>query len=131
MLTYSYVIVLLLAKIVLAQEDSSGDTQIINDGNNQGYDAEVVTEWTNNTFYNEEQNAHCVNSCKKTCVEPCPDPQTCTDDQVKCGEEDHPEDVWPECKKDEKCVPKDCECMWFYYFHYIFSCFNHNISCSN
>jgi hypothetical protein len=112
MLRHTYLVVLLLATIVYAQEDSTGDTQIIHDGNNQGYDAEVVTEWgtPNSSYYDEELNAQCVNSCQKTCVEPCPDPQTCNDDQVNCGEIDHPEDVWPDCVKDEICIPKDCEC---------------------
>ena len=112
MLRHTYFIVLLLATIVYAQEDSTGDTQIIHDGNNQGYDANVVTEWdkSNSSYYDEEENAQCVNSCKRTCVEPCPDAQTCNEDQVKCGEIDHPDDVWPDCTKDEICIPKDCEC---------------------
>ena len=104
------IVAILLVTVVTAQENPSGDTQIVHDGNNQGYNAEVVTEWTEAPYHNPELNSLCVYGCKKTCVLPCPEAQTCNEDQVKCGEKDHPEEVWPDCTKDEICVPKDCEC---------------------
>ena len=105
-----YIVAILLVTIVKAQENSSGDTQIIHDGTNQGYSGDVVTEWSEAAYHNPELNAECVNECSRTCVNPCPEATTCNEDQIKCGEKDHPEDVWPDCTKDEICVPKDCEC---------------------
>ena len=105
-----HIVALILVTIAVAQDNSSGDNQVIHDGNNQGYSGEVVTEWTEAAYHNPELNAECVNGCKRTCVNPCPVAHTCNDDQIKCGEKDHPEEVWPDCIKDEICVPSDCEC---------------------
>ena len=91
----------------MAQDDS----QIIPIDSSQGYDTNIVTEWSKNSQYDHELNGYCTDECKKTCVNPCPEPQKCNnDEQVKCGEKDHPEDVWPDCTKDDICIPKDCEC---------------------
>ena len=114
MLRHTFILVMYLAGIAFSQDDSSSDTQIIHDGSNQGYDGEVVTQWSpNGTYHDPEQNAQCETECKRTCVEPCPDPQTCNDDQIKCGEKDHPLDVWPDCIKDDICIPNDCECRCY------------------
>ena len=58
-------------------DDDSNDTGLnVNESDNTDVnvqsidDAEVVTEWnSNSSYYDEELNAQCVNTCQKTCVE--------------------------------------------------------------
>ena len=61
-------------------------------------------------YYSGELNAQCVKECNKTCVSKCPEPYKCRSNEVKCGKKDHPGNVWPDCSKDDICVPQGCEC---------------------
>ena len=49
----------------------------------------------------------CFNKCNKTC-EYCKVTETCTEYEVKCGEE--PPEVGPDCPANEICIPAGCEC---------------------
>jgi len=102
MFKYAYSLAFLV-QLVVAQNAQSDDTQIYHE-NGQGYDAEVVTEWT------EQISSQCIDECNQICVTPCPVSRKCSEDENKCGELDLPPNVWPDCRKDDECVPKDCHC---------------------
>jgi len=69
---------------------------------------EVVSEWSGSTF---ELNQSCKEDCNRTCVERCPTAKLCRDDQIECGKKEHPLGVWPDCMKDDICVPEGCKCQ--------------------
>ena len=75
----------------------------------EGYDQEVVSNWSSGPFLND-LNQQCIEDCNKTCVRPCPEAVLCKSDEIQCGKEERPADVWPDCIQDDKCVPDDCEC---------------------
>ena len=100
--------------IILGHSAFSQDaSEITHDQKNQTYDAGVVSKWTNgDSFYDPESKSHCEEECTRTCVNSCPDPNKCDELEIKCGEKDHPEDVWPDCVKDDICIPYNCACRY-------------------
>ena len=73
------------------------------------YNPEVVSEWSSGKQFNE-LNEICIEDCNRTCVQKCPVPDLCDDDEIQCGKADLPVGVWPDCIRDDICVPDDCEC---------------------
>ena len=82
----------------------------------EGYDQEVISDWSSGQFLHEDLNAQCVQDCNRTCVEKCPEAKLCKEDEIECGKLDFPGIVWPDCIKDDICVPADCECKYGYLF---------------
>lgn len=76
----------------------------------EGYTQEVISDWSSGQFLHEDLNAQCVQDCNRTCVEKCPEAKLCKEDEIECGKLDFPGIVWPDCIKDDICVPADCEC---------------------
>ena len=70
---------------------------------------EVVSEWSNGQYF-DDANKICIEDCNKTCVQKCPVPDLCKEDEIQCGKKDLPAGVWPDCIRDDVCVPKGCEC---------------------
>jgi len=77
-----------------------------------GSDTEVVSEWASGPFISD-LNEQCVTDCNRTCVEKCPEAKLCKQDEIECGKVDLPALVWPDCIRDDICVPDDCECKYF------------------
>ena len=75
------------------------------------YSPETVSEWSSGKYFND-LNEICIEDCNKTCVQKCPVPDLCKDDEIQCGKEDLPLGVWPDCIRDDICVPDGCECMY-------------------
>ena len=73
------------------------------------YNPEVVSEWSSGKYFND-LNEICIQDCNKTCVEKCPVPDLCNDDEIQCGKADLPAGVWPDCIRDDICVADGCEC---------------------
>ena len=73
------------------------------------YSPEVVSEWSSGKYF-DDLNQICVEDCNKTCVQKCPVPDLCKEGEVQCGKEDLPSGVWPDCIRDDICVPDECEC---------------------
>ena len=69
---------------------------------------DVVSEWSSGEYF--EGNQICVEDCNKTCVQKCPVAELCNEDEIKCGKKDLPIGVWPDCIRDDICVPDKCEC---------------------
>ena len=64
-------------------------------------------QWTEN-----DNRENCTNICEDTCRY-CPDPKVCNDEQLKCGETYHVDDVHGimyDCMPDEICIPEGCLC---------------------
>ena len=78
------------------------------------YNPEVVSEWSSGKYFND-LNEICIQDCNKTCVQKCPVPDLCDDDEIQCGKEDLPVGVWPDCIRDDICVPDKCECKQIIY----------------
>ena len=77
----------------------------------EDYDQETVSEWSSGPFVND-LNQQCLENCNKTCVQPCPVPKLCKDNEIECGKKDLPVGVWPDCQKDDICVPDGCVCKY-------------------
>ena len=75
------------------------------------YSPETVSEWSSGKYFND-LNEICIEDCNKTCVQKCPVPDLCNDDEIQCGKEDLPLGVWPDCIRDDICVPDGCECKY-------------------
>jgi len=75
----------------------------------EDYNPEVVSEWSSGKVFND-QNEICIEDCNRTCVQKCPVPDLCDEDEIQCGKDDLPIGVWPDCIRDDVCVPKGCEC---------------------
>lgn len=90
--------------VLLAQLAYAQDAPAIED-----YNPEVVSEWSSGKYFNDV-NEVCIEDCNKTCVQKCPVPDLCNEDEIQCGKEDLPIGVWPDCIRDDLCVPKGCEC---------------------
>ena len=73
------------------------------------YNPEVVSEWSNGKSFND-LNEICIEDCNRTCVKKCPVANLCDEDEIQCGKEDLLVGVWPDCTRDDICVPDDCEC---------------------
>jgi len=71
----------------------------------------TVKVWDVDHGYNESLNSYCESDCIRECVKPCPTAIKCTLDQIECGKEDLAPGVWPDCQKDDKCVPDGCRCQ--------------------
>lgn len=91
----------ILAQVAFAQTES---------GDMDGFNPEVVSEWSSGSFLND-LNQQCIEDCNRTCVEKCPEAQLCKEDEIECGKVDLPAGVWPDCIRDDICVPDDCECQ--------------------
>ena len=85
-----------------------------------GYTTEVISEWSSGPFLHEDLNAQCIEDCNRTCVEECPEAKLCKEDEIECGKLDFPGIVWPDCIKDDICVPDDCECKYGYLFKFVY-----------
>jgi len=79
--------------------------------NMANYDTETVSEWSSGPFLSD-LNQQCVEDCNRTCVTKCPEADLCKSDEIQCGKEDLPLGVWPDCIRDDICVPDDCECKY-------------------
>ena len=75
----------------------------------EDYNPETVSEWSSGQYFND-LNEICIEDCNRTCVQKCPVPELCSEDEIQCGKEDLPAGVWPDCIRDDICVPKGCEC---------------------
>ena len=84
----------------------------------ENYNPETVSEWSSGDYLNG-LNQQCIEDCNRTCVRKCPVPQLCSENEVECGKEDLPHGVWPDCIKDDICVPTECECK-FEFLHIVF-----------
>ena len=73
------------------------------------YDPEVVSEWSSGKYF-DDANQICIEDCNKTCVQKCPVPDSCNENEIECGKKDLPVGVWPDCIRDDICVPEGCEC---------------------
>ena len=74
---------------------------------------DVVSEWSSGEYF--EGNQICVEDCNRTCVQKCPVAELCNEDEIKCGKKDLPIGVWPDCIRDDICVPDKCECKQIIY----------------
>ena len=74
-----------------------------------GFNQQVVTEWSSGKYF-DDTNQICIEDCNKTCVQPCPVPDLCKEDEIQCGKKDLPAGVWLDCIRDDVCVPNKCEC---------------------
>ena len=79
------------------------------------YNPEVVSEWSSGKYFND-LNEICIQDCNKTCVQKCPVPDLCNDDEIQCGKADLPAGVWPDCIRDDICVADGCECNLTYFY---------------
>ena len=64
-------------------------------------------QWTES-----DNRENCTNICDDACRY-CPDPKVCNDEQLKCGETYHEDDVHGimyDCMPDEICIPEGCLC---------------------
>ena len=77
------------------------------------YGPETVSEWSSGDYLND-LNQQCIEDCNRTCVQKCPVPELCSEDEVECGKKDLPPGVWPDCIRDDICVPTECECKYGY-----------------
>ena len=73
------------------------------------HNPELVSEWSSGKYFNNI-NEICIEDCNRTCVEKCPTPDLCNEDEIQCGKADLPVGVWPDCTRDDVCVPDNCEC---------------------
>ena len=89
---------LLLSQVTYAQEM-------------EDYNPEVVSEWSSGIHFNEHAET-CMEDCNRTCVQKCEVPKLCSDDEIQCGKADLSIGVWPDCIRDDICVPKGCECEY-------------------
>lgn len=103
MLKYFYSLVI-LAHLVYAQDIDDEESR-------EDFEWTTVKVWASTLGYNATLNAYCTDNCIKECVEPCKKAYECTDDEVNCGKKPLDEGVWPDCKRDDKCVKKGCECQ--------------------
>ena len=78
----------------------------------EDYNPEVVSEWSSGKVFNDA-NEICIEDCNRTCVQKCPVPDLCDEDEIQCGKDDLPIGVWPDCIRDDVCVPKGCECKYY------------------
>ena len=78
------------------------------------YNPEVVSEWQSEDYLHDI-NGQCVEMCNRTCVQKCPVPELCNENEIECGKQDLPAGVWPDCIRDDICVNKDCECKFSFY----------------
>ena len=92
--------------------------QLVHSQDMNDYGANTVSEWSVAPYLND-LNQQCVQECNRTCTEPCPEARLChPTDEIQCGKEDLPPNVWPDCIRDDICVPDNCECE--YIFIYLF-----------
>merc|ERR1711981_9499 len=76
----------------------------------EDYGANVVSEWSIEPYL-DDLNRQCAEDCNRTCTTVCPEAKLChPTDEIRCGKDDLPPTVWPDCIHDDICVPKDCEC---------------------
>ena len=84
----------------------------------ENYSPETVSEWSSGDYLND-LNQQCIEDCNRTCVQKCPVPELCNENEIECGKKDLAPGVWPDCIRDDICVPTECECK-FEFSHIVF-----------
>ena len=114
-----YIFALAISATVVYSGDANPEDYITHEGTGQKHAVDQTSSWTENSTQDLSGDWYmkCHESCEKKCVAPCPTPVLCDPDtQTYCGKSEFESwseewgQVWPDCIKDDICIPKHCEC---------------------